>query len=170
MAHTRHVTTRSPRYALGSADAATARVVVLLLLVVPVLVAVVLVSVQPRDASETARQIASFNPRSLFSEEGRRFLPPPVAAIPPEQDAGPPVPAAGEPAANAARVKVADTGGVGAVLRAAPRTGRQVAALRDGQVLEVLERQAVDDDVWLRVRTQNGVEGWVYGRLVGPAD
>jgi hypothetical protein len=45
-----------------------------------------------------------------------------------------------------------------------------VASLRDGQVLQVLERQTLDDAEWLRVRTRDGVEGWVFGLLVVPAD
>jgi hypothetical protein len=41
--------------------------------------------------------------------------------------------------------------------------------LRDGQVLSVLEHRTVGDAEWLRVRTREGVEGWIFGRLVGPA-
>ncbi len=175
MAHARHATTRSSRYALGSADVSSARGVALLVLAVPLVAgALVLVSLSRSAASDaaTARQLASLNPRSLFSDDTQHFLPAPVAVIPPDAGAGPPVPASGEPAnqpAAASLVKVANTGGVGAVLRADPPRGRQVAALRDGQVLEVLDGQQVGGAEWLHVRTQNGVEGWIFGRLVGPA-
>ena len=66
-------------------------------------------------------------------------------------------------------MRVVDPGGVGVLLRSAPTDGRLVASLHNGQVLEVLERQTVDDVDWLRVRTTNGVEGWVFGGLVLPA-
>ena len=66
-------------------------------------------------------------------------------------------------------VKVANTGGVGAILRADPPSGRQVAGLRDGQVLKVLERRTVDDSEWVHVKTDSGADGWIFGRLVAPA-
>jgi hypothetical protein len=68
-------------------------------------------------------------------------------------------------------VKVANTGGDGAILRADPPRGRQVAALRDGTVLDVIEhRQMPDGSEWLHVRTPDGVEGWVFSRLTAPAN
>jgi SH3-like domain-containing protein len=60
---------------------------------------------------------------------------------------------------------------VGAILRADPPRGRQVAALRDGVVLQVLDHQQLPDgSEWLHVRTSEGTEGWVFSRLVAPAD
>ena len=44
-----------------------------------------------------------------------------------------------------------------------------VAGLMDGQVLTVLEHKTVGDAEWLRVITQDGMEGWVFAKLVGPA-
>ena len=84
----------------------------------------------------------------------------------PRSNAGPPAPAADEQTAAGVapteRVKVANTGGVGAILRADPPKGRQVAALRDGTLLQVLEHRQVDDGSdWLRVETPDGAEGWV---------
>jgi SH3-like domain-containing protein len=64
-------------------------------------------------------------------------------------------------------VKVTNTGGAGAILRADPPKGRQVTALRDGTLLQVLEHRQLDDATeWLRVKTPDGVEGWVFSRLV----
>ncbi|GAC1318205.1 MAG: hypothetical protein NVSMB2_12760 [Chloroflexota bacterium] len=60
------------------------------------------------------------------------------------------------------RITIGNTGGRGAVLRAEPVSGQAVAALRDGQVLDVLERQTVaGSSEWIRVRTSDGREGWV---------
>jgi hypothetical protein len=67
-------------------------------------------------------------------------------------------------------VVVTNTGGIGAVLRAEPVTGRQVAALREQLVLVVLERRTVQGGgEWLRVQTPEGVEGWVTARVARPA-
>ena len=95
-----------------------------------------------------------------------------MAAIAAETNAGPPAPSADEqaPASPSEQVKIANTGGVGAILRADPPKGRQVAALRDGTVLQVIEHQTLaDGSEWLHVRTADGVEGWVYSRLVATA-
>ena len=166
----RHVTTRSPRYALGpGADLPIARLIALLLLVVPVLALLVASNLAKAGPSEEAKQLANFNPRQVFSDNTPHFLPTPVAVLPPETGAGPPVAAEREGATSGERVKVANTGGIGAILRAEPPKGRQIAGLRDGQLLTVLEHRDVGDAEWLRVRTDDGTEGWVFGRLVGPA-
>jgi hypothetical protein len=68
------------------------------------------------------------------------------------------------------RVKVANTGGAGAILRADPPKGRQVGALRDGTVLEVLEHKDIDGSEWLNVKTPDGTQGWVFSRLVAAAE
>ena len=106
----------------------------------------------------------------MLSDTTPHFLPKPVAALPPETDAGPPAPAASEraPADTGELVKVANTGGVGAILRAEPPRGRQIATLRDGHLLTVLEHQNLPDGEWLRVRSEQGMEGWIFARLVGP--
>jgi hypothetical protein len=170
---TSHVTTRSSRYALGpGADLPIARVVAVLLLVLPVAAWFLATREARQGPSEAAMQIASFNPKQALSDNTPHFLPPPVAAVPADTDAGPPPPAASEPARadTPDRVKVANTGGVGAILRIEPPRGRQIAALSDGQQLEVLDRQTVDDGEWLHVRTADGTEGWIFSKLVGPAD
>ena len=73
------------------------------------------------------------------------------------------------PTPSGERVIVTNTGGRGAVLRAEPVSGRPLAALRDEQVLLVLQRQTVAGGEWLRVRTTDGVEGWVTGLALRPA-
>jgi hypothetical protein len=170
---TQHVTTRSSRYSLGpGADLPIARLVVLLMLAVAI-GAFVFIRREVRETpSPETQQLGGLNPRSLLQDNTPHFLPTPVAAIPPDQSAGPPAAAAAEDSAAAGggeQVKVVNTGGAGAILRAEPPRGRQVAALRDGQVLRVIERQSDDPDAWVHVKTQDGTEGWVYGRLVGPA-
>jgi len=170
---TSHVTTRSANYSLGpGADLPIARIVALLLLVLPLL-AFLIISNQAKDGpSEEARQIAAFNPKQMFADNTPHFLPKPVAAQQADRDARPPAPAEAEapaPAQAVERVKVANTGGVGAILRADPPRGRQIAGLRDGQVLDVLEQRTIPEGDWLRVRTPEGVEGWIFSRLVGPA-
>ncbi len=73
------------------------------------------------------------------------------------------------PSATGERVSIGNTGGQGAILRADPVSGRPVAALREQQVLEVLERQTVPGGgVWVRVRTAEGVEGWVTAVVALP--
>jgi Bacterial SH3 domain len=151
------------------------RVVVVLLLVTLLAVLPLASSLAGLGPSEQAQRLAHLTPRQLLGEGTSHFLPTPIAALAPEANAGPPAPAAGESAsedytaAGAEQVKVANTGGLGVLLRSDPPSGRLVASLRDGQVLEVREHQRVGDAEWLRVRTREGTEGWVFARLVGPA-
>jgi hypothetical protein len=169
-------TTRSPRYSLGpSADLPIARLVAIVLILVAVGTFFLVTNVAKAPPSQDAQEVASFDPRSLLADSTPHFLPTPVAALPPEANAGPPPPAAAEadtPPSDATgkQVKVANTGGVGAILRADPPKGRQVAALRDGTLLSVLEHRDVDGGEWLHVRTPDGAEGWIFGRLVSPVE
>ena len=173
-----HATTRSARYALGpGADLPVARVVAVLLVLLPI-AAWLFISNQmraPATPTPAAQSISNFNPRSLFADQTPHFLPTPVAALPAESNAGPPAPAASEQTAAASsapieRVKVANTGGAGAILRADPPKGRQVLALRDGTLLQVVERQQLEDGTeWLHVKTADNVEGWIFSRLVAAA-
>jgi hypothetical protein len=170
-----HATTRSPRYALGpGADLPIARIVALVLILLPIGAWFVITNMITTGPSEQPVNVANFNPRSMFTDSTPHFLPSPVVAIPAESNAGPPAPAAADQTAADApvveQVKVANTGGVGAILRADPPKGRQVGALRDGTLLQVLERRQVDDGTeWLRVKTPDGAEGWVFARLVAAA-
>src|SRR5947209_13054151 len=150
------------------------RVVVVLLLVTLLAVLPLASSLAGLGPSEQAQRFAHLSPRQLLGEGTSHFLPTPIAALAPEANAGPPAPAAAEStsedtAVGAEQVKVANTGGLGVLLRSDPPSGRLVASLRDGQVLDVLEHQHVGDAEWLRVRTREGTEGWVFARLVGPA-
>ena len=73
------------------------------------------------------------------------------------------------PAPTGERVVIGNTGGLGAVLRADPVSGRPVGALRDQQVLDVLERRSVPGSGdWVRVRTADGTEGWITGLVAKP--
>jgi hypothetical protein len=74
------------------------------------------------------------------------------------------------PTPTGEKVIVANTGGVGAVLRKEPVTGQPVAALREQQVLEVLEHRNVPGSGdWLHVRAPDGAEGWVTSLAARPA-
>jgi hypothetical protein len=73
------------------------------------------------------------------------------------------------PTARSERITIGNTGGVGAILRSDPVTGRPVAALHEQQVLDVLERRTVPGSgVWVRARTSDGLEGWVTGLVALP--
>jgi hypothetical protein len=170
-----NATTRSARYSLGpGAELPVARIVALLLILLPIGLFFVINNVARAGPSQGAQDLATLDPRSIFADSTPHFLPTPVAALPAEVNAGPPAPAESDQAAAAAateRVKIANTGGAGAILRADPPKGRQVSALRDGTVLQVVEHQTVSDGTeWLYVKTADGVEGWVFSRLVAPAD
>ncbi len=168
-------TTRSPRYAVAAgADLPIARIVAVLLILLPIGAWFVISNLVGAGPSQPAVDLTNFNPRSMFSDSTPHFLPSPVAAIPAVSNAGPPAPAAADQAAVdvpvVEQVKVANTGGVGAILRADPPKGRQVGTLRDGALLQVLEhRQVADGTEWLKVRTPDGLEGWLFSRLVSAA-
>jgi hypothetical protein len=168
-------TRRHRQYRLGPGlERPLGRMVVVLLLVTLLAAAPLASTLAGLGPSEQAQRLAHLNPRQLLGEGTSHFLPTPSPVLAPEPNAGPPAPAAGELAINstsavAEQVKVANTGGVGVLLRSEPPSGRLVASLRDGQVLDVLEHQRVGDAEWLRVRTREGTEGWVFARLVGPA-
>jgi hypothetical protein len=73
------------------------------------------------------------------------------------------------PTATGEQIAIGNTGGRGAILRADPVSGRPLATLHEQQVLQVLERQTVPGNgVWVRVRTAEGVEGWVTGLVALP--
>jgi hypothetical protein len=171
-----HATTRSARYALGpGADLPVARIVAILLILLPIGAIWFAVNAAKAGPSEAAVEVANFNPKTLLADSTPHFLPTPVAALAPDENSGPPPPAPDDQAAAATdtsteRVKVTNTG-VGAILRADPPRGRQVANLRDGTVLTVIEHQQLPDgSEWLHVKTADGVEGWIFSSLVASSD
>jgi hypothetical protein len=73
------------------------------------------------------------------------------------------------PTPTGERVVIGNTGGIGAVLRADPVSGRPVGSLREQQVLDVLERRNVPGSGdWVHVRTADGLEGWVTSIVARP--
>jgi hypothetical protein len=67
------------------------------------------------------------------------------------------------------RVVVTNTGGIGAVLRDEPVTGRAIGSLRESVEVTVLERRSMPGQgEWLRVRTSEGLEGWMLGLIARP--
>jgi len=149
---------------------------VLALLAVPVLVVLNLPRLLELVASVPTSTEASAFPTPFRLEDptpvtrsriaGLDDSPPPTLAPP----AVTPRPAAAiRPTPSGERVVVTNTGGIGAVLRAEPVSGRQVASLREQLVLVVLERRTVSGGEWLRVQTPDGQEGWVTARVARPA-
>ena len=171
-----HATTRSSRYVLGpGADLPVARIVALALIVLAIGAIWMAMNAAKAAPSQAAEEIANFNPKSLLADNTPHFLPTPVAAIAPDANGAAAAAPADQQAAPAdtsvEHVKVANTGGVGAILRADPPRGRQVGTLRDGTVLEVVEHQSLPDgSEWLHVRTAEGAEGWIFSGLVTQTD
>ncbi|MBV9322695.1 MAG: SH3 domain-containing protein [Chloroflexi bacterium] len=167
-----HATTRSARYALGpGADLPIARIVAFALILLMVGAVWLAFRAATAAPSPTAVDISSFDPGSVLADDSPHFLPTPVAALPADVDSGPPPPPPDDQStpdtATSDRVKVANTGGLGAILRADPPSGKQVTALREGTVLDVIDRKTLPDgSEWLQVKTADGTQGWVYSRLV----
>lgn len=107
---------------------------------------------------------ASPTARSRFAPLDDRV--PPTLSPPVATATAAPTP---RPTPTGERIVIGNTGGLGAVLRADPVTGRPLGALRDAQVLDVLERRNVPGSGdWVRVRTADGTEGWITGLVAQP--
>jgi hypothetical protein len=97
----------------------------------------------------------------------------PVVETPPPT-LSPPAPAqaqapTAQPSSTGERIVIGNTGGIGAVLRSDPVTGRPIAALREGLIVDVVERRSVTGSGdWVHVRTAEGVDGWVTGLVALP--
>ena len=64
-------------------------------------------------------------------------------------------------------MRVANTDGVGVVLRTSPRDeDKTTRGLMDGASVSVLERTGSD---WVHVHADNGQDGWIPTRYVVPA-
>lgn len=110
------------------------------------------------DATPTAARSGRFSP---LDDALPPTLSPPAATATPA-----PTP---RQAATGERIIIGNTGGLGAVLRADPVTGRPVGALHEQQILDVLERRNVPGGGdWVHVRTADGLEGWVTGLVARP--
>jgi hypothetical protein len=68
-------------------------------------------------------------------------------------------------------LRVANTGGQGARLRAAPsRVADSIAILPDGEIVQALgPENVVDEEGWRHVRAPGGAVGWVASVLLAPA-
>jgi len=155
-------------------------IVILALLGVPLLV----ITVLPRFF-ELAGSVPAFSPGSAgplptpafrlsdpTPTNVRQRFAPVVETPPPTLSPAAPAPAqepTPRPSPTGERIVIGNTGGVGAVLRSDPVTGRPIAALREGLILDVLERRSVTGSGdWVHVRTAEGVEGWVTGLVALP--
>lgn len=153
---------------------------VVMLLAVPVLVVIELPKLldlagsvpAPPSSVAFATAAPSFRLLDTTPEPAQRFAP--LDPTPPPTLSPPVVTATAAPTARPTptgeRVIIGNTGGIGAVLRADPVTGRPVAALREQQVLDVVERRNVPGSGdWVHVRTADGVDGWVTAVVARPA-
>ena len=90
-----------------------------------------------------------------------------AGAQPSPVNAASPVAASPVPAsASGGAAHIANTDGQGVVLRASPREDdRTPRGFFDGDSVTVLERSGAE---WVRVRGDNGQEGWVPSKYLGP--
>lgn len=130
-----------------------------------------LVGAIPVDAPAAGEEAAS---SALVFEAVPTLTPPPVSAPAPAVEPAPaaapapPVPAASAPSPLAVNrsARVTNTDGVGVILHTAPRTGaRAPRGLLEGAQVTIVEASGAD---WARVRTQNGLDGWVPTRYLAP--
>jgi hypothetical protein len=72
---------------------------------------------------------------------------------------------------DALALRVTNTAGQGARLRAAPsRDAALISILEDGTLVQALgPALEQDEESWLRVRAEDGSEGWIAAALVAPA-
>ena len=73
------------------------------------------------------------------------------------------------PTMVAERLRVANTGGVGVVLRGSPTDAdRRPVGLAEGATVAVVERGGANNE-WVHVHTDTGQDGWVPARYLAPA-
>lgn len=91
-----------------------------------------------------------------------------VPTLPPPPPTSTPLPSPTAPPPH--RLVVANTGGIGVVLRSAPQTGSRLTALDDGTLLiEIGPATTVGGEAWLHVRAPDGTEGYVAARYTADA-
>ena len=119
------------------------------------------------SVSAPAFRLADATPTPVRARFAALADTPPPTLAPPAATATPvPTP---RPAPTGEQIVIGNTGGIGAVLRAEPVTGRPVRSLREQQVLEVIERRNIPGSGdWVHVRTPDGVDGWVTGLVALP--
>jgi hypothetical protein len=122
---------------------------------------------QPAAAAAPAFRLVDATPTNVRARFGSLEETPPPTLAPPAMTATPA--ATPWPTSTGERIVIGNTGGVGAVLRSDPVTGRVVSSLREQLIVDVLERRSVaGSGEWVRVRTSEGVEGWVIGLVALP--
>jgi hypothetical protein len=122
---------------------------------------------QPSGGAAPAFRLVDATPTNARARFGALVETPPPTLAPPASTATPA--ATSRPTSTGERVVIGNTGGVGAVLRTDPVTGRALGSLREQLVLEVLERRTVPGSgEWVHVQTAEGVEGWVIGLVALP--
>lgn len=118
-------------------------------------------------APAPAFRLVDATPTSVRSRFASLEETPPPTLAPPVATATPA--ATPRPTPTGERVVIGNTDGRGAVLRSDPVTGRPVGALREQQVLDVLERRTIPGSgEWVHVRTTQGAEGWVTSLVALP--
>jgi hypothetical protein len=121
----------------------------------------------PAAAAGPAFRLVDATPTNVRARFGALEETPPPTLAPPALTATPA--ATPLPTPTGERIVIGNTGGVGAVLRSDPVSGRVVSSLREQLVVDVLERRSVaGSGEWVRVRTAEGVEGWVIGLVALP--
>lgn len=107
----------------------------------------------------TPEQVAAAQPTAL------------IARTPPPQASGTAAPTPIPPTSVPTRLIVANTGGLGAVIRAEPNTdGKVVAAVPEGTVLQIAGSDVQGEGrTWRAVKDDDGNAGYIAGELVKSA-
>jgi uncharacterized protein YgiM (DUF1202 family) len=152
----------------------SAAIVVVLLILVAGLAGVNALRSAPRQTAASATPsperllpltVSSPSPAALASPTTPPALPAGPAALPT------PIPAPGlaAPAKSGPTARIANTGGLGANLRAEPGgNGAVITTIQEGATVRLLgpEQRAADGRLWRQVQDADGRQGWVLGDVV----